>query len=113
MEIETIERQLQTERDSLEEQLSAYKKEDPYMVANREPSPAVEDSVTEIEGHDRIVATRIELKRRLAEVVFALNKIDKGKFGVCEKCGKEINEARLKVLPTARFCLNCEGKSRN
>jgi RNA polymerase-binding transcription factor DksA len=42
-----------------------------------------------------------------------LNKIGKGKFGVCEKCGEGINEARLKVLPTARFCLNCEGKSRN
>ena len=113
MEIETIERQLQTERDVLEEQLVAYKKEDPYMVANREPSPAIEDSVTEIEGHDRIVATRIELKKRLAEVIVALNKIGKGKFGICEKCGEGINEARLKVLPTARFCLNCEGKSRN
>jgi len=38
----------------------------------------------------------------------ALEKIEKGRYGNCEKCGKEIDEKRLKISPEARFCLNCK-----
>lgn len=108
METTGLEKELLTEKENLETQLAAYKRDDPYTVLDREHSAAVEDSVTETEGHDRIMATRLELKQRLLEVVTALNKLESGNFGLCEKCGKEISKERLEVLPTARFCLECE-----
>ena len=40
--------------------------------------------------------------------VMPLEKIKKGKYGICEKCGKEIPLERLEVSPEARFCLKCE-----
>jgi DnaK suppressor protein len=47
------------------------------------------------------------LQDQLKEVETALRKIDEGKFGLCENCGKEITEARLEAIPTARYCIDC------
>ena len=35
----------------------------------------------------------------------ALAKIDEGTYGLCERCGKPIEKARLKALPYANLCL--------
>jgi DnaK suppressor protein len=48
------------------------------------------------------------LKESLTEIDMALNKIEKGNYGICESCGKKISADRLKILPTARYCLNCK-----
>ena len=37
----------------------------------------------------------------------ALEKIANGGYGLCEKCVKKIEEARLQVAPEARLCVNC------
>lgn len=47
----------------------------------------------------------------LEEVERALNKLDKGEFGICESCEKAIPSKRLKALPWARYCLVCQEKS--
>lgn len=41
-------------------------------------------------------------------VVLALKKIEEGKFGLCEKCGQEIDKARIEIMPTAKLCMNCK-----
>ena len=48
------------------------------------------------------------LKKSLEEVELALQKITRGKYGLCENCGKKIENKRLKILPTARYCLSCK-----
>ncbi len=35
----------------------------------------------------------------------ALAKIDEGTYGLCDRCGKPIEKARLKALPYANLCL--------
>ncbi len=35
----------------------------------------------------------------------ALARIDEGSYGLCERCGKPIEKARLKALPYASLCL--------
>lgn len=50
------------------------------------------------------------LKKSLEEIEIALKKISQGKYGICEICGGKISRERLKILPTARFCLNCKKK---
>lgn len=37
----------------------------------------------------------------------ALVRIDEGEYGFCVKCGKEISEERLDVLPYTPFCRHC------
>jgi len=48
------------------------------------------------------------LELKLKNVDLALEKIKKGKYGICEKCGKEIEEKRLEVYPEARLCQKCK-----
>ena len=38
----------------------------------------------------------------------ALEKIEEGAFGVCELCAKKINKERLKAVPYAKLCIDCQ-----
>ena len=48
--------------------------------------------------------------RMVAEIDEALQRIDEGTYGVCERCGNPIPEARLEALPTARFDAACQSE---
>lgn len=43
----------------------------------------------------------------LAYVEHALEKMDKGTYGLCDVCGKNIPKARLDFLPWATMCAEC------
>jgi DnaK suppressor protein len=47
-------------------------------------------------------------RRLLKEVVSALQKIDEGGFGTCERCSEPIADRRLEALPFARYCIDCQ-----
>jgi|SRR5208283_1169929 len=38
----------------------------------------------------------------------ALKKLEEGKYGDCDECGAEINMERLKVIPFASLCYDCQ-----
>lgn len=46
----------------------------------------------------------------LNEVTEALVRIEKGAYGTCEGCEKEIPRKRLEVFPSARFCVICQSE---
>jgi len=46
----------------------------------------------------------------LLKIDEALRKLDEGTYGICEDCGEAINEGRLKVLPFAIYCVECQEK---
>jgi RNA polymerase-binding transcription factor DksA len=46
----------------------------------------------------------------LHDIDEALAKIDEGTYGNCEGCEKKIPKARLKVVPHARLCVECQRK---
>jgi len=47
-------------------------------------------------------------RRVLRDVVAALQKIEDGSFGNCERCGEPIADKRLEALPFARYCIDCQ-----
>lgn len=49
-------------------------------------------------------------ERILTEVSAALERMEKGKFGVCEDCHKKIVAKRLQAIPYARYCVVCESQ---
>lgn len=54
---------------------------------------------------------RLETHRqRLLGIDAALMKLREGTYGVCEECGGEISAERLKVMPFAIFCVDCQEK---
>ena len=46
----------------------------------------------------------------LRDIDAALERLDDGTFGVCESCSKAIPKARLKAVPHARYCVECQRK---
>lgn len=57
---------------------------------------------------EKNVALVSQLEVKQAGVQAALRSIEKGKYGVCERCGKEIDPERLEVRPDATLCLPCQ-----
>lgn len=47
-------------------------------------------------------------QRAIVEIDAALARIDDGTYGTCEECGAEIPLERLRALPTARLCVDCQ-----
>jgi DnaK suppressor protein len=47
-------------------------------------------------------------RRSLRDVVAALDRIDDGSFGNCERCGEVIGDKRLDAMPWARYCIDCQ-----
>jgi DnaK suppressor protein len=47
-------------------------------------------------------------RRLLRDVVLALQKIEDGSYGTCERCSEPIAEKRLDALPFAHYCINCQ-----
>lgn len=45
------------------------------------------------------------LDTQLADLGRAMDRLERGLYGVCEACGKPIGEARLEAMPATRFCL--------
>jgi DnaK suppressor protein len=43
----------------------------------------------------------------------ALERIEKGTYGVCRDCGEPIAEARLNAIPWTRMCIHCKEKQKS
>lgn len=44
----------------------------------------------------------------IKKVKKALERIEDGTFGICEKCGDDISVARLKARPVTTLCIECK-----
>jgi DnaK suppressor protein len=64
---------------------------------------SVEDFVQDVE------LALMEMKSEtLAQIDEAIRRLEKGDYGTCAHCGREIPEARLKALPFATLCRECQ-----
>jgi len=52
------------------------------------------------------------LRGTLRDVDRALEKVDRGTYGLCERCGQPIARERLEAIPWARLCFDCKQKER-
>jgi DnaK suppressor protein len=68
-------------------------------------SSEVPDATVEGELDLALTELRAEMLNRVAA---ALSRLDEGKYGCCAECGGEIPEPRLKAMPFAIRCRNCE-----
>lgn len=69
------------------------------------------DSAQSTAERGKVLALVERLREQLAEVRHALQKIDEGTYGVCERCGNAIAPERLEAIPYATLCVGCKQKS--
>lgn len=100
---------LENQEKSLIKRIENLKKEDPFADPDHaSDNAAVDTDVREKVGHETIEAQVNTLSRILESVRHALVKMNKGKYGICERCGNPILIERLKFLPEVRYCVDCE-----
>jgi DnaK suppressor protein len=77
----------------------------------REDADGVID-IGEVSELDLNKSTALNLAGRetdlIKEIDEALQRIEDGTYGQCRRCGKPIDEARLKAIPTARYDAECQ-----
>ncbi len=49
-------------------------------------------------------------EKHLKQIQDALKRIQKKTYGKCSKCGKDISMKRLKAVPFAELCVDCQEK---
>ncbi len=49
-------------------------------------------------------------REELTKMEEAIGKLEDETYGICEDCGEEIAEDRLKVIPFAVYCVRCQKK---
>lgn len=85
--------------------------EDPFNDVTRDLNSAAMDTEAEEKfEHARIAAIKSELNQKAKQIKLALDRVNKGKYGICETCNKMIDTDRLAIYPEATKCIKCEKK---
>lgn len=102
-------------RQDLEEQhaqLLTYLKIKPVSSGShtktKTANPDRADLAQDYFSRDRRTALQERMEDTLQQVENALDRIDKGIYGKCENCGKNISPERLEALPYAQMCIECQ-----
>jgi len=66
------------------------------------------DDASEAYEQAKELALRQNAQKLLGQVNDALDRFDKGAYGICKICSGGIDPARLKALPCVTLCLRCQ-----
>lgn len=104
-----LKEKLLAEKSRLEEALSKFatKTEVPgeYETRMEAIGTDMDDNATEVEGYVDNIAVESNLEKELRDVLDALEKMEKGTYGICENTGQEIALDRLRAYPAARTAI--------
>lgn len=104
----TAQTTLEQEKKELEDQLAQLEKTDPKNDPDRLQENVSEDDAEEAEKGWRVFSFKQMITDRLRDIQSALKKMRGGSYGICDRCGEKIDPARLKAVPDATYCLDCE-----
>jgi len=68
----------------------------------------IADIASNLVEHNMIMSIAQGEAREINQIDNALKKIKKGKYGVCECCGSNINKQRLIAIPFVSLCVKCK-----
>ena len=63
------------------------------------------DAGTATFERERDLSLSNNIKDLMEKIGRALERIDEGTYGLCERCGRPIEKARIKALPYATLCI--------
>src|SRR5947209_15253192 len=69
------------------------------------------DMGTETFEREKDLSILEQVEAELADVEYALRRLDDGTYGTCEVCGRVIPDERLEVMPAARLCLEHQAQA--
>jgi DnaK suppressor protein len=67
-----------------------------------------EEGDPDLHERDKNLTLMAALESELASVEDALRALRLGKYGICDRCGEQIDPERLAVRPEATHCVRCQ-----
>lgn len=103
------------EKEQAEEEINKLKEsvDDLTGTENDEYSSAAhhQGNVASEVGEKETLLKLIERnKNKIKEIKAALDRIEKGNYGICEETGQKIQQERLKAIPYARYSVEARKK---
>jgi DnaK suppressor protein len=81
------------------------------MTNDRDSFPDPTDRANLESDRNFLLRMRDRERKLIGKIKEALARIDDGTFGICEECGEDISEERLKARPMATLCIDCKTKA--
>jgi len=103
LKIKDIKKNLLAERDGLFTKLNS---NDLSVDDTETPDPV--DLAVQNYSKNVMLAVSENETRQLQMIDEALQRIEDKEYGLCQNCSNPIQPKRLKAIPWARYCLNCQ-----
>ncbi|WP_425162534.1 TraR/DksA family transcriptional regulator [Candidatus Binatus sp.] len=80
-------------------------------LAQERSSPGDASDAARVQESMELNMSLIELsERRLGAIWAAFDRLETGHYGLCEECAGEIAFERLRAVPTALYCVDCQAQ---
>lgn len=112
--IEYFKQRLLEDKVKLQDQLESLGKKDPDRPGHVEVaypesgSNSEDDNAGEVTEYANEISIEARVSSELRDTDDALKAIEKGNYGVCKYCKKEIEEKRLEARPASSSCIACK-----
>lgn len=75
-------------------------------LADYDQHPA--DAASDTFEKEKDLAVRDSLRETIGRIDEALGKLERGTYGSCDRCGRDIPVGRLEAVPHAIYCVECQ-----
>ena len=104
---------LETERNNYTRQAEELQEQAAALALEHEPGDVQFDEEGGEGGTSNVdreldLVLSAQARSAVADIDRALARIEDGTYGLCERCGSKIPEARLEALPQASLCVACK-----
>lgn len=70
-----------------------------------------EEQATQAENDEVLDSLGNAARTEIEMVKQAIDRIDKGQYGLCQVCGQPISKERLKAVPYSSLCIKCASQT--
>ncbi len=116
--LQKIKEELVKRQASIEKELASFAEKtdaekNAYVSRFPEYGSESDDNAQEVNQYTTNLEAERILEKSLKDIKNSLKKIDKGDYGICKYCGKEIEAKRLLIRPDSSACVACKRKLQN
>jgi len=111
--LKQIKTDLLKRKEQIKKDLADLARKDSHETDNRstaypEYGDKPDENAQEISEYSANVVTEKVLEDSLEDIDGALNRLEKGTYGICKYCQRPISVKRLQARPTASSCVACK-----
>jgi DnaK suppressor protein len=110
-----IREQLMAKKEDLEQELKAIADQSPKNKAEYDATfpdlgDKTDENAAEVAEYSANLTLENTLEKVLEDVNEAIDRLDKGTYGICKYCKNPIAEKRLIARPVSSACIDCKKK---